>query len=167
MAITHNLGFPRFGKQRELKHALEAYWRNDSSPEALIETGYQLRQAHWQQQLTAGIDWLTVGDFAWYDHVLELTTLLGVIPERFQALPVQTEEEHLELAFALARGYKNNGTQAVASEMTKWFDTNYHYIVPEITPEQNFSITTSALFDQVDEARKLHDKIKVVLLGPI
>src|SRR5690625_2889481 len=167
MAITHNLGFPRFGKQRELKHALEAYWRNDSSPEALIETGYQLRQAHWQQQLTAGIDWLTVGDFAWYDHVLELTTLLGVIPERFQALPVATEADHLALAFALARGHKSNGSQAVASEMTKWFDTNYHYIVPEITPAQNFSITTTALFDQVEEARKLHDKVKVVLLGPI
>src|SRR5690625_5232844 len=110
MAITHNLGFPRFGKQRELKHALEAYWRNDSSPEALIETGYQLRQAHWQQQLTAGIDWLTVGDFAWYDHVLELTTVLGGNSQHFQNLSVDTQAEHFTVAFALARGHKRNGS---------------------------------------------------------
>src|SRR5690625_6709254 len=115
MAITHNLGFPRFGKQRELKHALEAYWRNDSSPEALIETGYQLRQAHWQQQLTAGIDWLTVGDFAWYDHVLELTTLLGVISERFLALSFATEAILLVLEFALDRGPKINRSLSCTS----------------------------------------------------
>ncbi len=167
MAINHNLGFPRIGKQRELKHALEAYWRGDSTAQTLIETGVQLRHEHWQQQINAGLDWLTVGDFAWYDHVLELTTLLGVIPERFQALPDQTEEDQLALAFALARGYKDDSSQAVASEMTKWFDTNYHYIVPEITPDQDFSISTSSLFEQVEEAKKLQDNVKVVLLGPI
>ena len=169
MSIIHNLGFPRIGKQRELKFAQESYWRGDSSAQDLLATGKALRKEHWQTQLDAGIEWLTVGDFAWYDHVLELTTMLDIIPERFAVVKdkVQDAQGQLDLLFALARGYDGEDIQAAACEMTKWFDTNYHYIVPELDENQKFKLVKEDLFEQVKEAKELHDKVKVALVGPV
>ena len=169
MSIIHNLGYPRIGRHRELKRALESYWGGKSSAQDLLQTGKTLRTHHWQTQADAGIEWLTVGDFAWYDHVLELTTLLDIIPERFASVREKATDAkgQLDLLFALARGYDGADGKAVACEMTKWFDTNYHYIVPELDENQEFRLVKTDLFDQVKEAKAIHDQIKVALVGPV
>ncbi|MGP1615708.1 MAG: 5-methyltetrahydropteroyltriglutamate--homocysteine S-methyltransferase, partial [Pollutimonas bauzanensis] len=129
MTITHNLGFPRIGVQRELKRALEAYWAGNLSAQVLDDTGRELRARHWQLQAQSGLAFVPVGDFAWYDHILEWTTLLGAVPARY----AQSDKEAVDLdtLFRMGRGRAPKGTPAAACEMTKWFDTNYHYIVPE------------------------------------
>jgi len=169
MSIVHNLGFPRIGKHRELKFAVEKYWRGEISADELLQIGKELRKTHWETQRDAGIEWLTVGDFAWYDHVLELTTMLDIIPARFANVKTQATDAkgQLDLLFALARGYDGDGSKAPACEMTKWFDTNYHYIVPELEPGQKFELVKDDLFEQVNEAKALHDKVKVALVGPV
>ena len=141
MALTHNLGFPRIGARRELKHALEAYWRADINDEKLNATAAQLRQRHWTLQRDLGIDLIPAGDFALYDQMLNMTALLGAIPARFNA---QQDEIGLELYFAMARG---TATQP-AMEMTKWFDTNYHYMVPEVTRDQAFALAGTKVIDE-------------------
>ncbi|MGE8548589.1 MAG: 5-methyltetrahydropteroyltriglutamate--homocysteine S-methyltransferase [Alcaligenes sp.] len=165
MTIIHNLGFPRMGKQRELKRALESYWAGKASQEELLETGKQLRARHWDIQARAGLDLIPVGDFAWYDQILEWSTVLGVVPARFgQAddAPVS-----LDTLFRMARGRAPSGTPAAACEMTKWFDTNYHYIVPELAPGQTFRIARDFLFEQVEEAQALGHAVKPVIPGPL
>src|SRR5690625_2140627 len=131
MSIIHNLDFPRIGNHRELIFAEEEYWRDEITAHELFTIGATLRKNHWETQRDAGIEWLTVGNFAWYDHVLELTTMLDIIPSRFESKTAQANDKtaQLNLLFALARGYHGDGEKAIASEMTKWFDTNYHYIV--------------------------------------
>lgn len=165
MTITHNLGFPRIGVQRELKRALEAYWAGSSSAEELENTGRELRARHWNVQAKSGLAFVPVGDFAWYDHILEWTTLLGAVPARF----AQSDKEAvgLDTLFRMGRGRAPKGTPAAACEMTKWFDTNYHYIVPELVPEQSFRIARSYLFDQVREAQALGHRVKPVIPGPL
>ena len=160
MALAHTLGFPRIGAQRELKFALESFWRGDSNESALRETGSALRSRHWALQSASAMDWVTVGDFAWYDHVLNTLALLGAIPSRFGFDPKQ-----LTLAdyFTLARG----GKEHFAMEMTKWFDTNYHYLVPEWTPDLSFDGGVDWLFDDIAHAHKESHRAKVVLLGPL
>ena len=139
MALTHNLGFPQIGARRELKHALEAYWRGDISDGQLQATAAELRKRHWIAQRDSGIDLIPVGDFALYDQMLNMTALLGVAPARFNA---GTDEIGLDLYFAMARGTANQP----AMEMTKWFDTNYHYIVPEFDARTRFiSLRRSSL----------------------
>src|SRR6187455_2972883 len=160
MALTHNLGFPRIGARRELKQALEAYWRGDIDDEKLNATAAQLRQRHWKLQRDIGIDLIPAGDFALYDQMLNMTALLGAIPARFNAQP---DEVGLELYFAMARG---TATQP-AMEMTKWFDTNYHYIVPEFDAGTRFRIASPHLFREVVEARALGISPKAVLIGPL
>jgi len=128
MTLIHNLGFPRIGSRRELKFALESYWKGESSREALLATGAQLRQRHWQQQ--AGLDLVPVGDFSFYDQVLDLSFTLGNLPERVRGF----HGEVLDNYFRVARGRSAAGTDdhsaccggVAAGEMTKWFDTNYH-----------------------------------------
>ncbi|WP_214000119.1 5-methyltetrahydropteroyltriglutamate--homocysteine S-methyltransferase [Arsukibacterium sp.] len=161
---THNLGFPRIGRKRELKRALEAYWQGDISQQQLLQTGSNLRQQHWQLQTDAGIDLVPVGDFAWYDHVLATSLLLGVIPERHRA---DNDAVDLNTLFRIARGRAPKGKPAAASDMTKWFNTNYHYIVPEFAEDQIFQLTDNFWFEQIAEAQQAGINAKPVLLGPL
>jgi 5-methyltetrahydropteroyltriglutamate--homocysteine methyltransferase len=165
MAVAHSLGFPRIGADRELKKALESYWKGGSSEAELRQVGSSLRAAHWQLQAEAGIELLPVGDFAWYDQVLTHSLMFGVVPERFRPADGQPT---LDTLFAMARGVTQSccgGAQA--QEMTKWFDTNYHYLVPEFTVDQQFQLSWTQLFEEVDEAKALGHAIKPVLIGPL
>ena len=160
MARAHTLGFPRIGAHRELKFALESFWSGTSDEAALQETGRALRTRHWALQAQAGMDYVTVGDFAWYDQVLNTLALLGATPTRFRF-----DCKQLSLAdySALARGSNAH----FAMEMTKWFDTNYHYLVPEWTPDLAFDGGIDWLFDEIVEAQAQTHRVKVVLLGPL
>lgn len=166
MAVAHSLGFPRIGADRELKKALEAYWKGDLSEDELRQIGRQLRAAHWQLQADAGIDLLPVGDFAWFDQVLTHSLMFGVVPERFRP---EDGVPTLDTLFAMARGVTKGccGGGAQAQEMTKWFDTNYHYLVPEFTADQQFGLFWTQLFEEVEEARALGHAVKPVLIGPL
>lgn len=160
MAKAHILGFPRIGAQRELKFAVESFWRGDTALAALQETGKTLRQRHWAIQAEAGLDYVSVGDFAWYDQVLNTLALLGAVPTRFKFDP-----KKLTLAdyFTLARG----NPEHFAMEMTKWFDTNYHYLVPEFTADVSFDGGVDWLFEENAEAVALGHATKVTLVGPL
>ena len=127
--------------------------------------GRSLRERHWTLQAGAGLDAVPVGDFAWYDQILEFSCLLGVVPPRFQQADDQPVS--LDTLFRMARGRAPSGEPAAACEMTKWFDTNYHYIVPELEGDQQFRIARETLFDQVDEARALNLDAKPVIPGPL
>lgn len=165
MAVAHNLGFPRIGADRELKKALEAYWKGELDQQGLRLVGRQLRAQHWQAQADAGIQLLPVGDFAWYDQVLTHSLMFGVVPQRFRPADGQPT---LDTLFAMARGVTNSccgGGQA--QEMTKWFDTNYHYLVPEFSADQQFQLSWSQLFEEVEEALALGHAVKPVLIGPL
>lgn len=164
MAILHNLGFPRIGRKRELKKALEAYWQGQSSESELEQTAAQLRAQNWQLQ--QGLDWLPVGDFSLYDQVLDLSFTLGNIPARLQHLA----GSELDNYFRLARGRSAQDSACScihAGEMTKWFDTNYHYIVPEVTAQTEFSLQSSRLLRQFREAKAQGIQAKPVLIGPL
>jgi len=165
MTKIHNLGFPRIGVQRELKRAQEAYWAGKQSLEDLLETGRVLRARHWDVQAKAGVELIPVGDFAWYDQILEWTTLLGAVPPRFEQDP--NAPVSLDTLFRVARGRAPTGKPAAAAEMTKWFDTNYHYIVPELAPNQTYRIAREDLFEQVAEAQALGHAVKPVIPGPL
>lgn len=166
MTTFHSLGFSRVGAQRELKFALEAYWSGKGSLDTLLETGRELRRKHWALQAGAAQRAMVpVGDFAWYDHILEWTTLLGVVPARFGQ--PSGRDVGLDTLFRMGRGRAPSGTPTAACEMTKWFDTNYHYIVPELSPQQSFRIARSDLFDQVAEAQALGYTAKPVIPGPL
>jgi 5-methyltetrahydropteroyltriglutamate--homocysteine methyltransferase len=160
MALAHVLGFPRIGARRELKFALEAFWSGAKDEAQLTETGRQLRARHWALQAQAGLDFVTVGDFAFYDQVLNTLALLGAAPERFGFDPKTLS---LPQYFTLARGNADH----FAMEMTKWFDTNYHYLVPEWSDKTRFDGGVDWLFDEVREAQQLGYRPKVVLVGPL
>jgi 5-methyltetrahydropteroyltriglutamate--homocysteine methyltransferase len=174
MAITHNLGFPRIGAKRELKFALEKYWKGQSSRDALTELttlGAALRQRHWQDQ--AGLDLAPVGDFSFYDQVLDTSFLLGNIPDRARGHhhgPDSKDSHALDNYFRVARGRsaEDHDCGGVhAGEMTKWFDTNYHYIVPEFNAATAFKLDASRLLEQLAQARELGVKAKPVIIGPV
>lgn len=166
---THNLGFPRIGAKRELKFALESYWRGESSKDQLTSVGAELRQRHWAHQ--AKLDLVPVGDFSFYDQVLDLSFTLGNLPERVQSFHGDTLDNY----FRVARGRSAAGAEdhaaccggVAAGEMTKWFDTNYHYIVPEFTAATAFSLDASRLLAQVAEAKAQGIKAKPVIVGPV
>ena len=159
MTKTHTLGFPRIGAQRELKQALESYWKGDLSEVELLAVGKSLRERHWALQRDAEIDLIPVGDFAWYDQMLNMTVLLGAAPARFGF----GNRLSLSQYFQLARG----NAQQPAMEMTKWFDTNYHYLVPEFFGTTEFTLSSEWLFDEVSEAQSLGINAKPVLIGPL
>ncbi|MBR8187189.1 5-methyltetrahydropteroyltriglutamate--homocysteine S-methyltransferase [Burkholderia ambifaria] len=169
MVTTHNLGFPRIGAQRELKFGLERYWKGESSRDALKALGAELRGRHWNAQ--RDLDLAPIGDFSFYDQVLDMSFTLGNLPKRVQGY----HGDVLDNYFRVARG---RSAQAVdehgaccggvsAGEMTKWFDTNYHYIVPEFHADTNFSLDPSCLLQQLAEARALGVAGKPVILGPV
>ncbi|KPQ21579.1 5-methyltetrahydropteroyltriglutamate--homocysteine S-methyltransferase [Halomonas sp. HL-93] len=168
MTVSHILGYPRIGAQRELKKATEAYWQGDCSRQTLEATGRELRLRHWRDQQAAGLDLVSVGDFAFYDQVLNVSVLLGAVPERFNASrEVAAGDVDLDAAFRMARGRAPSGEPAPACEMTKYFDTNYHYLVPELYEGQRFALSSSRLFDEVDEALRAGFTPKVTLTGPL
>jgi 5-methyltetrahydropteroyltriglutamate--homocysteine methyltransferase len=160
----HNLGFPRIGALRELKFAQEAFWKGEKSESELLQTASELRAQNWKRQ--AGLDLIPVGDFSLYDQVLDLSFTLGNLPARVQGL----QGSELDQYFRVARGRSahDSGCNCVhAGEMTKWFDTNYHYIVPEFSIETRFSLNPSRLLAQVEEAQAQGHNAKPVLIGPV
>lgn len=160
MVVASNLGFPRVGAHRELKKSLEAYWKGATPKEALMQTAKELRLRHWTMQKDAGIAHIPSNDFTLYDHMLDMTVLLGCVPKRYGHAggPVG-----LDTYFAMARG----SAAVPAMEMTKWFDTNYHYIVPEFTQGQNFTLSGTKVFDEYREAKEAGIETRPVLVGPI
>jgi len=169
MTTIHNLGFPRIGAKRELKFALESYWNGESSLDELKALGAQLRQRNWENQ--TGLDLVPVGDFAFYDQVLDMSFTLGNLPERVQGF----HGDPLDNYFRVARGRSAKGIDdhaaccgsVAAGEMTKWFDTNYHYIVPEFTAATAFMLDASRLLEQLAETRAQGLKAKPVIIGPV
>jgi 5-methyltetrahydropteroyltriglutamate--homocysteine methyltransferase len=174
---THLLGYPRIGEHRELKKATELYWKGEIPRAALEAIGRDIRKRNWQKQAAAGIDLLPCNDFSFYDQVLDSTCLFGNVPKRFQW---QAEEAGLDVRFLIARGQRGVAVDSgeekdcqtcevstFASEMTKWFDTNYHYIVPEFHTGTEFKISDSKIFAEFDEAKKLGFNAKPVLIGPV
>ncbi|MDB5916813.1 MAG: 5-methyltetrahydropteroyltriglutamate--homocysteine methyltransferase [Massilia sp.] len=164
MVTTHNLGFPRIGANRELKFALERHWNGLASHAELADAGAQLRRRHWDAQ--AGLDWAPVGDFSFYDQVLDMSFMLGNVPAR----ALGHEAGMLDRYFRVARGRSAHDGACGgvhAGEMTKWFDTNYHYIVPEFSGETAFSLDATPLLEQVEQARAAGVRAKPVIIGPL
>ena len=171
MAFTHNLGFPRIGAKRELKFALESYWKGQSSRDELKALGAQLRRRHWEDQ--SALDLAPAGDFAFYDQVLDMSFSLGNLPERVQ----EFHGDALDNYFRVARGRSAQSAEThycggacdevAAGEMTKWFDTNYHYIVPEFTAATKFKLDASRLLEHLAEAKAQGVKAKPVIIGPV
>lgn len=163
--IIHNLGYPRIGSRRELKKASESYWTGKITINALQEAARNIRLQNWELQKQSGIDWIPCNDFSFYDQVLDASLMAGAIPQRYRALKEKLPETGL--LFAMARGYQQDGYDITAMEMTKWFDTNYHYIVPEFTANQQFGLFSRKVITEYLEARREHYNAKPVLLGPV
>ena len=161
---THILGYPRIGPKREIKKATEQYWAGKISLEDLLETGKKQRQYNWNLQKKADIDLIPVNDFSYYDHILDMTLTTGAIPERF--FPLKHLNQH-DLYFAMARGYQKEGYDITPMEMTKWFDTNYHYIVPEFRRDQTFEYASTKIVDEFKEAKASGMHPKPVMPGPV
>ena len=159
MTISQNLGFPRIGERRELKKATEPYWKGDLDRAGLEATGAELRRSNWAKQQAAGIDLIPSNDFSFYDQVLGLSCLVGNVPARFGW---NGSDMNIDVAFDMARGTDG----AIACEMTKWFDTNYHYIVPEFTQDTSFKLVGSKIFDEFAEAKAQGIVTKPVMVGP-
>ena len=162
---TNNLGYPRIGSNRELKKASELYWAGKISVDELIDAGKEIRLKNWKLQFEAGVDLIPSNDFSFYDQVLDLTLAVGAIPERYNDFAKSNSS--IDLYFAMARGAQRNGQDVVAMEMTKWFDTNYHYIVPEFTKNQKFALFSEKIITEFKEANDLGIATKPVLIGPI
>jgi 5-methyltetrahydropteroyltriglutamate--homocysteine methyltransferase len=168
---THNLGYPRIGIKRELKKLVESYWKDDISKTKLVQETSALRVMHWTRQKKAGTDLIPSNDFSLYDQVLDTAMLVGAVPERYQEL-FQEEDDKIQsypvdTYFAMARGLQDEEHDIAAMEMTKWFNTNYHYIVPEFIPEQEFQCLSSKIFDEFEEAKSIGMMTKPVLIGPV
>lgn len=166
---THILGFPRIGAARELTLALESHWRGEMSEAALEATAQQLRARHWAVQRDAGLAYVTVGDFAFYDHVASHIQLLGCEPARFD---FGAQQSPLSRYFTMARGGTSQAHHADCShshalEVSKWFDTHYHYLVPELSPQTRFSLAGERLLAEVAEAQALGHQVKAALIGPL
>ncbi len=165
MTTTHNLGFPRIGPNRELKFALERHWRGELDADALLETAAGLRRDN--ARIQSRLDWTPVGDFSLYDQVLDMSFLLGCVPER----ALQAGGSDLDAYFRVARGRAAGDGDCCgtvhAGEMTKWFDTNYHYIVPELSADSGFSLHPERLLGLIDEAARRNQAFKAVIIGPL
>jgi len=157
MSKNYVVGFPRIGEQRELKKVLELFWAKECPFSEVVKVASSLKKRHWNYQKGAGIDYISSNDFSLYDNMLDTAIMLGAIPKRFEGL------QNEDLYFSMARGNKD----AVAMEMTKWFNTNYHYIVPELSLSDNYKLNTSKILSEYKEAKELGIKTKINLIGPI
>ncbi|MFA4869103.1 MAG: 5-methyltetrahydropteroyltriglutamate--homocysteine S-methyltransferase [Pedobacter sp.] len=165
--LTNNLGYPRIGSKRELKKACEQYWSGSSTIQELVQTGREIRKQNWEMQKEAGINLIPSNDFSFYDQVLDLSLTVGAIPKRYHEVILNKGNTELDLYFAMARGYQKDGLDITAMEMTKWFDTNYHYIVPEFLKDQQFKLFSTKLLDEYQESVRLGIKTKPVIIGPV
>ncbi|PZR12092.1 MAG: 5-methyltetrahydropteroyltriglutamate--homocysteine S-methyltransferase, partial [Flavobacterium psychrophilum] len=162
--LTHNLGYPRIGSNRELKKACENYWAGKITLQELEQAAKNIRLANWKLQQEAGIDLIPSNDFSYYDQVLDLSLTLGAVPVRYEDLK---KGNQTDLYFAMARGNQKDGNDVTAMEMTKWFDTNYHYIVPEFYKEQQFKLTSDKAVEEFKEAKASGVLTKPVLIAPV
>lgn len=163
MVQATNLGFPRIGDMRQLKKAVEAYWKGKSTQDDLLNTGKELRAHNWKLQQKAGLNHIPSNDFSFYDQVLDMITTLGLIPERYNW---DGQNIDLDTYFAMARGRQQGDIDVTAMEMTKWYDTNYHYIVPEFEKGQEPKLSNTKIFDQYQEAKDQGIETRPVLVGP-
>ncbi|MBC7659856.1 MAG: 5-methyltetrahydropteroyltriglutamate--homocysteine S-methyltransferase [Chitinophagaceae bacterium] len=163
MTIASNLGFPRMGQHRELKKSLEAFWAGKITEPELQKTASDLRARAWNEQQARGIHHIPSNDFALYDQILDAAALVGVVPKRYKSLP----DTGLSRYFAMARGHQSQGIDVPALEMTKWFDTNYHYLVPEIAEGETFALSSRKPMEHFQEANALGIKTRPVLIGPV
>ena len=161
---TNLLGYPRIGANRELKKSLEKYWRGNINVEELHMTGRNIREKNWQIQQSYGIDLIPSNDFSFYDQVLDASITYGCIPERYAE--IKKDRSEIDLYFAMARGLQKDGYDLKAMEMTKWFDTNYHYIVPEFIKDQSFHLNSNKVINEFKEALSLGIRTKPVLISP-
>lgn len=164
---THNLGYPRIGKKRELKKACEQYWSGKIIQKELLDVSRRIINENLKLQQEAGIDLIPVNDFSFYDHVLDMTLTLGAIPQRYHDVILNKANNELDLYFAMARGYQKGGLDITAMEMTKWFDTNYHYIVPEFSKGQSFKLFSNKIINEFIGAKQIGINAKPVILGPV
>ncbi|MCQ9633506.1 5-methyltetrahydropteroyltriglutamate--homocysteine S-methyltransferase [Chryseobacterium sp. WG23] len=162
---THILGYPRIGSKRELKKACEQYWSGKILLEELLTTGRNICNHNWNIQKEAGIDLIPCNDFSYYDQVLDMSLIVGAIPVRYHEVALKKNNSELDLYFAMARGYQKDGLDITAMEMTKWFDTNYHYIVPEFYKNQQFTLTSDKIFNEFAGAKQAGINAKPVLIG--
>lgn len=160
---THLLGYPRIGSNRELKKACEQYWAGKINLNDLLEVGKTITQSNWKLQQEAGIDLIPCNDFSYYDQVLDMTLTVGAIPERYQEIALKKPK--LDVYFAMARGFQKDGLDITAMEMTKWFDTNYHYIVPEFQKNQEFKLFSNKITEEFISAKKAGFNAKPVIIG--
>lgn len=164
MVLATNLGFPRIGANRELKKAVESYWKGRASKDELIAAGKELRVRHWALQKEAGLDHIPSNDFSFYDQVLDMSCTLGCVPARYNWKGGNID---LDTYFAMARGAQTETLDVTAMEMSKWFDTNYHFMVPEFEQDQAFKLSSSKIFDEFEEAKALGITTRPVIIGPI
>ena len=164
MITTATIGYPRIGPKRELKKVLESYWKGDVDENELQKTAKELRKNVWTVQKDNGIDLITSNDFSFYDQILDMICLLGAVPKRYKWSGNNVD---LKTYFAMARGSQTKDLDVGALEMTKWFDTNYHYLVPELEKDQTFKISSNKPFDEYEEAKSFGFETKPVLIGPI
>ncbi|EWH15218.1 5-methyltetrahydropteroyltriglutamate--homocysteine S-methyltransferase [Cellulophaga geojensis KL-A] len=162
---TNVLGYPRIGAKRELKKVSEKYWKGTATKTELVEMGKQLKLYNWKLMQKAGVDLIPSNDFSFYDQVLDATLTYGCIPARYQK--IKEKESKLNLYFAMARGLQNNEFDVTAMEMTKWFDTNYHYLVPEFTANQDFELFSLKPVEEFKEALAHNIATKPVVLSPV
>lgn len=160
---THILGYPRIGSNRELKKACEQYWSGKITLDELLDVGKNIRQNNWKLQQEAGIDLIPCNDFSFYDQVLDMTLTLGAIPERYEEIALKKSET--DLYFAMARGFQKEGLDITAMEMTKWFDTNYHFIVPEFHKNQEFKLFSRKIINEFLDAKQVGINAKPVIIG--
>ena len=163
---THNLGYPRIGSNRELKKACEQYWSGNISLAELLSKGKSIYEQNWKLQQEAGIDLIPSNDFSYYDQILDMSLTVGAIPKRYNQVALKSNNE-MDLYFAMARGYQKDGLDITAMEMTKWLDTNYHYIVPEFYKDQEFKLFSNKIVNEFAAAKQLGIKSKPVIIGPI
>ncbi len=164
--LTHNLGYPRIGDNRQLKKACESYWSGKITQDEFVNTGKLIRKFNWLLQKELGIDLIPSNDFSYYDHILDMSLMVGNIPKRYNGL-MNHKGNLYDLYFAMARGYQKDGFDIPAMEMTKWFDTNYHYIVPEFVKDQEFHLLSSKVISEYAEAKSIGITTTPIIIGPI